>query len=280
MDGCGKPPLTKVFYAPFIRRWRIQIVKNRAVAFDTPMYMNRFFMGFSLMLTLGLSYVCGTAMHAHRMEALLSSVVRQDAVADTVLPASTPQGTSLAQSPVVENHLVTQSMAPVAPNLKTCLYLASQTYHVPPDVIRGVMSVEGGRVGMAVGPNINGTYDLGPMQINTLWVPRLARLWGVGYNTAYHAIRDSGCENIYIGTWILKQKMMETGGLYNGIAAYHSASRAYGPPYANKVVYAMEHVPPVPPLMSYNEQVAFASHHKKTHHAAGNAAHKMRMAKM
>jgi hypothetical protein len=147
------------------------------------------------------------------------------------------------------------------------------------------MSVEGGRVGMAVGPNINGTYDLGPMQINTLWVPRLARLWGVSYDTAYHAVRDSGCENIYIGTWILKQKMMETGGLYNGIAAYHSASRAYGPPYANKVVYAMEHTPPVPPLMSYNEpsvkQMAAASpHHKKAHHAAKEGARKMRMAKM
>ena len=62
--------------------------------------------------------------------------------------------------------------------LAACLMMASQTYSVPPAVMVGIMQVEGGRVGQQV-LNTNGSYDLGPMQINTIWVPRLAKYWGV-----------------------------------------------------------------------------------------------------
>ena len=57
--------------------------------------------------------------------------------------------------------------------LALCIFTAAQTYSVPPTVILGVLNVEGGKVGMA-SSNTNGTYDLGPMQINTIWVPELA----------------------------------------------------------------------------------------------------------
>ena len=57
--------------------------------------------------------------------------------------------------------------------LAACLMLASQTYSVPPAVLVGIYKVEGGKVGQEV-RNTNGSYDLGPMQINTLWIPELA----------------------------------------------------------------------------------------------------------
>jgi len=122
----------------------------------------------------------------------------------------------------------------------TCLLLAANTYQVPAAVMIGIMHVEGGHVGQQVGPNFNGTYDLGPMQVNSRWLPQLAQLWNVDTRTAQTWVRDNGCVNVHVAAWILKQKITETGNLYSGIASYHSATRGIGYTYANKVVAVME----------------------------------------
>jgi soluble lytic murein transglycosylase-like protein len=147
---------------------------------------------------------------------------------------------SPAGHPSQEQQAASQPFQPQSVHgLAECIVGASTVYQVPVDVILGIISVEGGHLGQTAGPNSNGTYDLGLMQINSLWVPQLAQLWQVDYRTAYGALRDSGCENVYVGTWILKQKIAETGSLYNGIAYYHSATRGPGTAYANRVVMMM-----------------------------------------
>ncbi len=123
--------------------------------------------------------------------------------------------------------------------LAACLMLAAQTYSVPPAVLVGIHQVEGGKVGQAVGPNDNGTYDLGPMQINTLWIPDLAEKWGVSENTAYRWVRDDPCTNMGVSAWILRTHMNETGSLARAIAHYHSRTPKYGHPYKGRVVAAM-----------------------------------------
>lgn len=119
-----------------------------------------------------------------------------------------------------------------------CLLLASQTYKVPPAVMIGIMHAEGGRIGQQV-RNTNGSYDLGPMQVNTLWLPQLSRLWGVDVATAHSWVRDNGCVNVYVAAWILRQKIDDTYGLYSGIAHYHSATPWRGQRYADKVIGIM-----------------------------------------
>lgn len=123
--------------------------------------------------------------------------------------------------------------------LAACLMLAAQTYSVPPAVLVGIHQVEGGKVGQAVGPNDNGTYDLGPMQINTLWMPLLAEKWGVREETAYRWVKDDPCTNMGVSAWILRTHMNETGSLAQAIAHYHSRTPQYGYPYKGKVVAAM-----------------------------------------
>lgn len=131
-------------------------------------------------------------------------------------------------------------MTPGATVLAACLMLASQTYNVPPAVMVGIMQIEGGRVGQQVGPNVNGTYDLGPMQINTMWLPDLARYWKVDKTTAHSWVRDNGCVNMHVAAWILRQQLERTNGkLYSAIARYHSATPGIGDRYADKVIKAM-----------------------------------------
>jgi soluble lytic murein transglycosylase-like protein len=123
--------------------------------------------------------------------------------------------------------------------LALCIFAAAQTYSVPAPVLLGILHVEGGRVGQAV-KNTNNTHDLGPMQINTIWMPELARHWGVSEGKATQMVRDDACINIGVGAWILRTKMNDTGSLYQGIAWYHSATPKHGHKYRDKVLAAMQ----------------------------------------
>lgn len=122
--------------------------------------------------------------------------------------------------------------------LAACLLFAAHTYQLPPQALIAIMHVEGGHVGQAV-PNTNGSYDLGPMQVNTIWVPKLARLWGTDNLTTMRRVRDNGCVNIHVAAWILRQRVNDTGNLYRGIAAYHSYTPVHGNRYLQKVVVAL-----------------------------------------
>jgi hypothetical protein len=123
--------------------------------------------------------------------------------------------------------------------LAACLLLAAQTYAVPPAVLLGIYQVEHGTVGQEVG-NDNGTYDLGPMQINTVWLPQLSQYWGVSENTARRWVRDDPCTNVGVAAWILRNHMDETGSLAQAIANYHSRTPLYGSAYKSKVISSMK----------------------------------------
>ncbi|MCB9975033.1 MAG: lytic transglycosylase domain-containing protein [Rhodospirillales bacterium] len=122
-----------------------------------------------------------------------------------------------------------------AKTLVTCLLLASQTYNVPPVLLAGIYKAEGGRVGQEVG-NENGTHDLGPMQINTLWVPVVAKKWGVSERRARAAIRDNACTNMSVAAWILRNHLSETQSLAKALSYYHSRTPSFGHKYQDRVL--------------------------------------------
>ncbi len=116
--------------------------------------------------------------------------------------------------------------------------MAANTYSVPPAVLAGIQQVEGGKVGQQV-LNTNGTYDLGPMQINTLWMPQLAKHWGVDVSTAKRWVRDDACTNMGVSAWILRRHLNETKSLSKAISYYHSRTPDIGTRYRGKVIKAM-----------------------------------------
>ena len=123
--------------------------------------------------------------------------------------------------------------------LAACMFMAAQVYALPPAVLVGIYQVEGGQVGQEVGPNKNGSYDIGPMQINTIWMPQLADLWGVDANTARRWVRDDPCINVEVSAWILRNHLNETQDLTKAIAHYHSRTPRYGNVYKSKVISSM-----------------------------------------
>jgi len=86
-----------------------------------------------------------------------------------------------------------------------CLDMAAQHYSIHKEILNAILSVEGGRTGMKK-HNSNGSYDMGPMQINSSWLPELRRR-GI---SEYDVTHDY-CTNILVGSWILARELQRAG---------------------------------------------------------------------
>jgi len=116
-----------------------------------------------------------------------------------------------------------------------CINQAAVTYYVPAQVIISVLGVEGGAVGMA-SPNKNGTFDYGPMQINTIWLDKVAK-----YGYTKQQIQYDPCVNVMVGAWILSNKITESVAeskteFWRGVAGYHSRTPSLNNSYQTKVL--------------------------------------------
>jgi hypothetical protein len=108
-----------------------------------------------------------------------------------------------------------------------CILAAAHLYREPPAVLLILLNVEGGTLG-AVSENTNGTVDIGPMQVNQIWVPAVAARWHASQRATFLALRDDFCANVEVGAWILRQGLDEANGdLWGGVAFYHSHTPEY-----------------------------------------------------
>ncbi len=110
-----------------------------------------------------------------------------------------------------------------------CINRVAILYHVPSTVILSVMIQEGGRNGQAV-RNKNGTIDYGIMQINSIWLPKLA-----AYGYTKEDIQYNACKNISVGVWILSQSIASGKNLWSGIGDYHSHTPDHNRHYRNTI---------------------------------------------
>jgi hypothetical protein len=111
-----------------------------------------------------------------------------------------------------------------------CLADCSRRFEVPLAALLMVMGQEAGQVGRS-SLNQNGTRDLGPMQINTVWLGTLSAL-GIGEAL----VRDDGCVNLAVGAWILRSHLRRTGSLARAVADYHSRRPEAGQKYLGQAL--------------------------------------------
>lgn len=103
-----------------------------------------------------------------------------------------------------------------SPQAAACLSQAAKAYRIPELALWLILDVEGGTLGR-VSQNTNGTYDMGPMQINSIWLKRLAP-----YGITEAAVRDNFCVNATVAAWIFTMELNEHGTLPKAFANYHS----------------------------------------------------------
>ncbi|HEX4044695.1 MAG TPA: lytic transglycosylase domain-containing protein [Gammaproteobacteria bacterium] len=110
-----------------------------------------------------------------------------------------------------------------------CLNAVAKQYHVPAVLVLSVLKTENGRNGMSR-INTNGTYDLGVMQVNSVF---LSQLKSHGYTLK--RLQYSSCENITVATWILSKHIANSKASQIGIGNYHSVTPKLNAVYFNRV---------------------------------------------
>ena len=109
-----------------------------------------------------------------------------------------------------------------------CINQAAVQYHIHAAMIISVIKTENGRNGQAV-KNKNGTYDLGVMQINSSWLPKLQNK-----GITSEQVKTDPCVNVSVGAWILAQGIANGEG-WKGIGNYHSYTEKHNAGYREKV---------------------------------------------
>ena len=97
----------------------------------------------------------------------------------------------------------------------TCWNAASESYGIPVDVIKAVAKTESGFNADALNVNKDGSHDIGVMQINSVWLPALAK-----HGIDEEALKDP-CTNVKVGAWILANNAKRLGWNWNAIGAYN-----------------------------------------------------------
>lgn len=110
-----------------------------------------------------------------------------------------------------------------------CINEAAIEFHVPAKLIISVLEIEQGKIGK-ISKNSNGTYDIGPLQINSIWLPTLKN-----YGISQEDIQFDACTNIKVGAWILSKAIANQNDLLKGIGDYHSHTYQFNKNYYNTV---------------------------------------------
>ncbi|MGH8156659.1 MAG: lytic transglycosylase domain-containing protein [Rhodanobacter sp.] len=148
------------------------------------------------------------------------------------MPVMTPPAPP-TQAAVIQREQVSRTQRLLS---ERCIQGAAQHYQVRTDVLRAVMHQEAGTVGQ-VRWNTDGSYDMGPMQINS---KNLSMLAPYGINA--QNLTNNVCLNIYIGAWFLKSGILKRGDLWQGIGDYHSHTPSKNVAYQWRVYAQLQHL--------------------------------------
>ena len=110
-----------------------------------------------------------------------------------------------------------------------CFEQAAHRYQVPVEILKAISTVESNGNPNAVNTNKNGSVDIGHMQINDWWLPKLEP-----YGITKEKLKDP-CINTNVGAWILAQSIATHGFTWKAIGAYNASTGYKRLIYARKV---------------------------------------------
>ncbi|CAB3732042.1 hypothetical protein LMG22037_05668 [Paraburkholderia phenoliruptrix] len=115
----------------------------------------------------------------------------------------------------------TAVLAAPGSDISACFEASGAKYHIDPRLLWAMAETESS--GRASAQNLNhvsrtGTVDLGLMQINSSWLPTLAR-----YGITREQLMADPCLNIDVGAWVLAGIIKQQGARWDAIGAYNTA---------------------------------------------------------
>ena len=123
---------------------------------------------------------------------------------------------------------------PLRPLTADCVLDAAHSSGMPAAALFAILATEGGKTGEALS-NKNGTWDMGPFQVNTVHLNELAAM-GISPD----AVLRDGRVNAYAAAWLLLKEYRRTGNLWRAIGAYHSRTPQRRDAYIRRVKSNLE----------------------------------------
>ena len=112
---------------------------------------------------------------------------------------------------------------------KACWDAAASRYRLSSALLYAIAKTESGMNPKAVGRNRDDSRDIGLMQINSAWLPRLAT-----YGIEEVHLFDP-CTSIHVGAWILAHNIARYDYTWEAVGAYNAKSRELRQAYVVKV---------------------------------------------
>lgn len=123
---------------------------------------------------------------------------------------------------------------PLHPLTADCVLDAARVSGMPAAALFAILATEGGKTGEALS-NKNGTWDLGPFQVNTVHLRELAAM-----GISPRAVLCDGRVNAHAAAWLLHKEYRRTGNLWQAIGAYHSRTPHRRDAYIRRVKSNLE----------------------------------------
>ncbi|WP_238539069.1 lytic transglycosylase domain-containing protein [Novosphingobium sp. AP12] len=94
---------------------------------------------------------------------------------------------------------------------------------------------EAGWVGARIA-TANGTKDLGPFQVNSSWIPKLAKVTDRSHGQIRSWLEQDACFNVQAARWIFLSGLAASGDYLKAIGIYHSPTLWRQRRYARSVL--------------------------------------------
>jgi soluble lytic murein transglycosylase-like protein len=119
--------------------------------------------------------------------------------------------------------------APQEPSHHTCFEQAGARHGVAPVLLQAIALQESGMRANALNRNRDGSTDIGLMQINSRWLPALARQ-GITTEQLWNP-----CVSVHVGAWILADNFRRLGQNWDAVGAYNARNPALRMRYAQAI---------------------------------------------
>ena len=110
-----------------------------------------------------------------------------------------------------------------------CFEQAASRYHISAKLLRAISKTESGGKANAIHENTASSFDIGHMQINSSWLPTLAK-FGIT-----QADLLNPCVCTHVGAWVLANNIRQFGYNWKAVGAYNAKSPIKRAIYARKV---------------------------------------------
>ena len=115
---------------------------------------------------------------------------------------------------------------------ESCWQSAAERYGIHTTILRAIAMTESAMNVRAVNRNTNGSVDVGLMQINSRWFPRLAEM-GIQSGDLW-----DGCTNVQVGAWVLAGYIRRFGYNWRAIGAYNAGPSSTPDSELKRINYA------------------------------------------